>query len=84
MINEDWDTLWPKLESLLEEGIANHQTNQVLSGEGFRGTFNFEDEEGTFMNEESDYMIGFHFAIDVPGWDAFIKGNEVVHFQPVY
>lgn len=78
-----WSVVWPKLEAHLLEGMT--RTGQRIGGPGFSGYFEFDPDEDASEEEDYDYLIGFQLEEpEVPGWDAFIKGDEVVDFQPVY
>lgn len=84
-INSNWDDLWPKLKSRLEEGTGKdgYNTEQRIDGESFSMQADLVESDA-FMSDESDYVISFSFEKEVPVWDAFIRGKEVTHFQPVY
>lgn len=83
-LNEHWDALWPKLRDQLQEGIAGYGSGQDLHSKFEVSVNPNEDDPDVFMSEESDYMISFHLKPETPFWDAFIKGDQVVHFQPVF
>lgn len=40
-------------------------------------------EQGVYMGDRSDVCISLDFE-EAPLWDYFIKGTEIVHFQPVF
>ncbi|MDF1752960.1 MAG: hypothetical protein P1U89_09320 [Verrucomicrobiales bacterium] len=81
MISEAWSILWPRIELLSIDGIKTHDTGQVISAKTCSGFIEFPDEED---EDDNDFMIGFQFSNDVPGWDFHIKDWEVSEYQPVY
>ncbi|WP_035607098.1 hypothetical protein [Haloferula sp. BvORR071] len=77
-----WGALWPKILNKLEEGIAKHGEETVLEDEEFIAEVS-RLEPGVYMADKADIFFRLEFD-EPPLWDCFIKGDELVHFQPVF
>jgi hypothetical protein len=77
-----WTVLWPKILEKLEEGIADYEVEVGLDEDEFIGEVS-RIQKGEYMAGQADIFLRLEFD-DPPLWDAFIKGDELVHFQAVF
>ena len=77
-----WPALWPKILEKLLEGIADYEAEVSLGEDEFIGEVS-RTQKGEYMADKADIFLRLEFE-NPPLWDAFIKGDELVHFQAVY
>lgn len=78
-----WYTLWPVILEKLEYGIADTGLEEQTVAEGeFIATVS-RTQKGYFMADQADIYLSLEFE-GPPQWDCFIKGDQLVHFQPVF
>ncbi|MES2924730.1 MAG: hypothetical protein V4819_24465 [Verrucomicrobiota bacterium] len=78
----NWDALWPDMLERLQDGISGYNLPTRLGSDEFLGGIS-RMEQGVYMGDRSDVCISLDFE-EAPLWDYFIKGTEIVHFQPVF
>ena len=82
-VQSNWATLWPNMLQLLEEAIVDWEVEVDLEEEEFEmGISNIRP--GYFMSDQADYLISFELGDEGPSWDYFIKGDNIIHFQPCH
>ena len=78
----NWPTLWPKIQDKLEAGIADCEADTALDGADFIAQVARLDQD-VFMADKASIFLRLEFE-EAPMWDSFIKGDQLVHFQPVF
>ena len=82
-LDRDWNRIWPEVRNELEAGLSRYKRiNQRLAeGEFWAGVEPMLPDENQW---EADCEICFNFEGEGPQWYCYIKGFEIVHFQPVF
>ncbi|BCX46771.1 hypothetical protein HAHE_06790 [Haloferula helveola] len=82
-LSTQWDSLWPKLRSELEEGLADHsRSGQRLEEGAFSASIRPLYEEDTDFGADCELVITFD--VGGPQWDCSLRDGTIVHFQPVF
>lgn len=83
-LSHNWDRLWPTMFELFRKAVKDYDVDVAFNVDEFIGTVQ-QLEDGVFMSDEADIFVRIRPASEcVPVWDYFIRGSEVVHFQPVF
>jgi hypothetical protein len=77
-----WPVLWSKILARLEEDISDYGAEVTLGDDEFLASVSYLEKE-FYMADKADIFLRLQFD-EPPLWDAFIKGDELVHFQAVY
>ena len=75
-----WDELWPDMRELLVERMESSAVEQKLGVHEFVGSLS-RMEPDCYMEDRSDLFLRLEFE-EPPLWDFFLKGRQIVHFQP--
>jgi hypothetical protein len=80
---QGWEELWPEMLARFQVDIKRLSCGeQELGRDKFMGSISRMDPEG-YMGDKSDCFLRLQFD-EPPYWDFFLKGTEIVHFQPVF
>lgn len=77
-----WPGLWPEMLARLQEDMKGYGCEQDLGKDEFQGSISRMDPD-CYMGDQSDYYLSLQFD-EPPMWDFFLKGTQIVHFQPVF
>ena len=83
-LHSGWTTLWPELLSSMKQAAKEYDVDLAFEADEFIGMVQHLDDD-VFMGDKADVMIGIRPNENaVPEWHFFIRGSEIVHFQPVF
>jgi hypothetical protein len=84
-IQSAWPELWPQMREKLLSKIAAYQVDVDPSRDDFGACAGWTDPD-TYQGDVSDIHLSFEFYCEpgYPVWDFFIRGTNIVHFQPVF
>ncbi|MBX3739595.1 MAG: hypothetical protein KF712_01285 [Akkermansiaceae bacterium] len=77
-----WEQLWPDILERMQKGIEDYGTDQRLGSDEFMVSVS-PMEKDVYMGDRSDVHLRIEFD-EVPLWDYFLKGSEIVHHQAVF
>jgi len=78
----NWDVMWPKIRSNLEEMCEYSGRSEDLKAPVWMAEGEWLEPD-VFMSDEADLFLSIILR-KAPVWDFFIKDNEIVHCQPVF
>jgi len=79
---DSWDELWPHMLERLKEDMEGYGVEQTLGVDDFIGSVSRTDKDA-YMGDRADLFLRLEFE-EPPLWDFFLRGKEILHFQPVF
>lgn len=81
-LKASWAKLWPEMHRRLKDAMENLDIEFDFAEDEMTGIVS-KTQPGKFMSDESDIYLSLSFG-EEPEWVYFIRGREIVHFQPVF
>ena len=81
-LSSHWAALWPKILEKLKKEIAAYGVEATLAEDAFFAEVSRLNRR-KYMADKADIFLRLELD-EPPLWDSYIKGDDLVHFQPVF